>query len=220
MEREKQTKTLLGILILMFACSCTNQKNLSESKYLDYLKTIQNPLSKLMNEIKNHGTISPYPNGSPEVLRSNIDSLDKDEVIEINNFLTSLNKDYPTITEFIIVNYYPGEDDCNSTGTASRNEIGFINKNFNKEISFRTQITQLNLYKRDDGISRWNKNRNWEYDDNLIITNQFFTDHYPCSSYLILHKSGKYYYYYGESWLEKKLYDIDLFMESINRGLI
>ncbi len=220
MKKEEKNKMLIGILILMLASSCTTKKNLGDSNSTNDLMINQNPFTELKKEIEYHGTISPYRKGSPKVLRSNIDSLNKDEAIEINNFITSLNDEYLSKVEFVMVNYYPGKDDCNSTGMATLDDIGFSNEKLNKELSKRKQITQLNVFKNDDGISRWNKNRKWEFDENLMIANQFFSEHYPCSSYLILHKSGKYYYYFGESSVEKKVKDIDLFMESIFKGLI
>lgn len=185
-----------------------------------HLVILENDLQKLNQEIALHGKISPLDSSEMEVQRSGIDTLSSAESIQINAFLSSLNPYYPDTAEFIIINYYPGIDDCNSTGTATRSRIGNGIKRFNKAIEKRNQITQLNLFKNDAGIKRWNKNRHWLYDQDLTITKTFFPNHYPCSSYMILHKSGKLYYYYGASWVEKQLKDADLFMNCIRKGYL
>ena len=190
----------LVILYMMFSCSTSNA------------------ITRIQHEIKEHGTIlviDSEKGSKVEVVRSRVDSLNEAKTVQINDYFATLQSQYPAMTEFIYVHYYPGKDRCNSTGLATRKSIGQKNLRFNEKIKENEKITSIFLYKDADGINRYDKNRNWQKDKEGLLGDYFFNYHFPCSSYLILHKSGKYYVYYGESWMGKQLKDIRLFQEFI-----
>jgi len=203
-------KAILSLLLCLLVMSCN--KKIAEVS--------SSPLAELNREIQDHGKIPVYDNRSLRVKRSGIDSLSAEQTKSINNHVHSFNQEYPDNKDFVFINYYPGKDGCNSTGMATRDGIGAGHRWFNQEIDRRSNTTQLSLYKDDDGLTRWNKNRNWQKDNDLVLTNMFFENHYGCSSSLILHKSGKFYFYYGESWNEKRISDLDLFIQAVNDGEI
>lgn len=142
-----------------------------------------------------------------------IDSLDLNQLKIINQFFAKLNSSFPGQKDFIFIKYYPGKDICNSTGNATRNSIGKGTKRFQNAIQKKNNITTEYIYKSIEGIHRHNKGIDWKLDEKQTIENTFFTYHYPCSSYVILHKSGKYHAYFGESSIASQLNNIDLFIE-------
>jgi hypothetical protein len=182
-----------------------------------------NAEQKLRSDIRKHGSliIQEYGIGKVEqieVQRSKIDSLDKGAVNKLNAKISEFNSNYPSEADFVFINYYPGRDRCNSSGIATRNSIGKSNLRLKRAIKRRNNIVNINFYKDSVGLYRYSKNQEWVEDPNDIIENTFFKYHFPCSSYLILHRSGKYYVYYGENYLEKKLKDLKLFPRMINQN--
>ena len=179
------------------------------------------PLTLLRNQTLTQGTLQVWTDGKMKSIhRSNIDTLAIAVSNNVNSYINSLNPEYLANADFVFINYYPGRDICNSTGAATRNQIGRGNKKFNQEIKKQNQVTQLSVFKDNEGISRWDKNRHYFSDENNLIGKIFFEHHYPCSSYVILHRSGTYYSYFGESWLKKRMIDLDLFVESVNKGCL
>lgn len=176
--------------------------------------------SKLLNQIKSHGTIPVEieEDGNIktiEVITAKIDSLDEEQLNQIIYFFSGLQSTFPETHDYVFIKYYPGKDQCNSTGSATRDNIGRGNKKFKNAVLSRDNMTAHHIYKSNEGINRWDKGIDWIADDDHIIENTFFEYHYPCSSYVILHKSGKYSAYFGESWIGKQISDIDLFVEFI-----
>ncbi|MEM9548141.1 MAG: hypothetical protein AAGA77_19325 [Bacteroidota bacterium] len=167
-------------------------------------------------EIEKHGTIpvEVVENGKKvklEVVRSKIDSLDHNQLARVNEFFMNINSEYPSSKDFVFIKYYPGKDRCNSTGGLSRNQIGERDVRFKAEIQKRERMTAAWIYKNDKGLKKYTKEVQWHPDSLQIIENTFFAYHYPCSSYVILHKSGLYYAFFGESSPDKKIKDIEMF---------
>lgn len=206
--------TLFYVLVsfILFS-SCTKQiakstdnRNASQEEYT----------TSLQEEIDKHGTIKIQVKQDgktvkKEITRSKVDSLDLHQLTKVNEFLSGLDAQYTSKNDFIFIQFYPGKDPCNSTGMANRNDIGKSTEKFIAEVSTRENISLIYIYKSSEGLKRWDKGVQWQSDNKQIIEDTFFEYHYPCSSYVILHKDGLYYSYFGESWAEKKVLDIDLF---------
>ena len=108
----------------------------------------------------------------------------------------------------IIINYYPGKDNCNSTGN-----IEFVRKkylNYSDRISRLENINQFFVFKSKEGTERYGEKIEWIPDSKSLIENTFFPIHYPCGSYVILDDEGNYYLHKGE-------YDIERILKLINR---
>jgi len=210
---------LIAVTAFFLLISCSAHK---KKAFIDEVKPEKTAFMRMEKEIRDHGSI-PYYNedgtySRKELQRSLLGTNSPADLKMINEYLAELDSTYMKENSFMAINYYPGEDECNTTGSITRAEVGRRNKKYNKHIEEKVGLTQMNLYKSDIGIERWNKNRVWVEDMNLIIGNYFFQNHYPCSSFVILHESGRFYYYFGENWHKKKMLDIDLFIEIVEKG--
>lgn len=173
---------------------------------------------RLENHINKHSAynIKITENGKTfekRIFPLKIDSLSQKDMDILNIYLSNLKSSFPKQNNYIFIAFYPGKDLCNSTGNATRNNIGESNNRFQESLLNRKHITYQFIYKSSEGLDRWNKGIEWKFDKNQVIENTFFEYHYPCSSYVILHKSGKYHAYYGESSNEIRLQNINLFMD-------
>ncbi len=151
-----------------------------------------------------------------EVDRVQLDQINDEVLKRVNNYLHEIESSYPDQTEYILIEYYPGKDLCNSTGAATRESIGQEFKELITELSKRKGVKLTGVYKNSDGIERWNKSILFHTDKDRLIEKTFFKYHYPCFSYLIIHKSGKYFAYFGENSRSEQVKDVDIFMEYIN----
>jgi hypothetical protein len=169
----------------------------------------------MLSEIEKHGylTVTNRNTGEKEVvIRSKVDTVSGRVIEALNAQLNKLRPNYPVSEDFIFIHYYPGADDCNSTGSSTRQSIGRRNKFFSREISKRENVVEIGICKDSTGLSRWNLHRDYFSDPEGLVERTFMKHYYPCSSYIILHQSGKYYAYFGESWMKKAISDLDLFM--------
>lgn len=118
----------------------------------------------------------------------------KDNINYISTEKKVLEKD------IIVINYYPGSDNCNKKiGSA------FLNskyRNYTKKINNINNVKQFYIYKEIDNIEKHQKKLKWLKDPNEIFEKLFFKIHYPCGSYLIIFPDKTYVSYYGEYMLE------------------
>lgn len=199
-------KFLAFSFLLLILWSCAGSKRGNSSK----------PIDKMSEFVKQAGRICYYTDNYEKcsfkrVPRAVFSKLRSPQLSKVEEFVAAQIEGYPQSIEYVVVHYYPGEDINNSTGRATRNDIGQWNKKVNKRIDKMSNVSQLCLYKDDEGLSRFDKHRNYIEDSELIISNAFFKHHYPGSSYLIWHKSGVYFTYYGEHMYQDVLDNLDLF---------
>jgi hypothetical protein len=98
----------------------------------------------------------------------------------------------------IVIIYHPGKDACNSSGkiTSRSRKIWF--DELERKVYKITQTKPIYIYKdkegteQDDGIITWYK------DANQTIEKLFFNRHYPCSSFVVISKEGRFFSYFGE----------------------
>ena len=102
---------------------------------------------------------------------------------------------YFSENEFIVINYYPGKDQCNSTG--NKDFVKEKYRNFIREIEKNKQVKQFFVCKDIEGTESYGK-INWINDENAIIENTFFPLHYPCGSFVLIDSLGNFYSYKGE----------------------
>ena len=114
----------------------------------------------------------------------------------------STDENYFVDNKYIVINYYPGRDNCNTTG----NKVYVIEKyeNFLRKIKRNKQIKQFFVYKDIEGTESYG-NINWIKDYNSIIEKTFFPLHYPCGSYVLIDSLGNFYSYKGEYNIDKIL---------------
>ena len=102
--------------------------------------------------------------------------------------------------KLLTLNYHPGPDPCNSTGTFDK---GFLREKFNTYLKrVRSISAQFFIYSNSQGLERYEGIIDWLPDPGHLIQNTFFKHHYPCGSYVIINPNGDYYAYYGEYSLD------------------
>jgi len=111
-------------------------------------------------------------------------------------------------SHFILINYYPGADRCNTSGIATPQDIGRGYHRFLRQLKNKDNISVFNIYKDDKKIERWSQNRTWYEDENQLIENLFFNYHFYCGSHVVIDRVGNYIVYYGECILDQKLDNI------------
>lgn len=99
----------------------------------------------------------------------------------------------------LIVIYYPGKDECNSTGSTNNLE-GFESKKnailkYAKKHS--TAIPQF-LYDNPHGLEKYQGIIEWIPDPDAIFKQNFFQFHYPCGSFVVISPKGTFRAILGE----------------------
>ncbi|HZW78373.1 MAG TPA: hypothetical protein VFF21_08725 [Flavobacteriaceae bacterium] len=100
----------------------------------------------------------------------------------------------------IVVIYYPGKDNCNSTGTTNRKKFGKQYDRLEKRIDRIQKSHIFYIYKDKEGLyDRYDGFKTWIADPQGIFEKTFFSRHYPCSSEVVISPSGKFISSRGES---------------------
>lgn len=110
---------------------------------------------------------------------------------EINNKIDS--------TKPIVIIYYPGKDPCNSSGSPrSKERIKLIFDNLEIGLKQIAQTRPIYISKDYENMESYQGVLDWYKDPEGIIEKLFFKYHYPCLSFVVISKSGKFISYYGE----------------------
>jgi len=93
----------------------------------------------------------------------------------------------------LIVIFYPGKDECNSSGAGDNAE------SFPKEYKTLTKWSEKGdaappvfMYGNPHGLEKYGEEVTWISDPEHIFQDQFFKYPYPCGSFVIIHPSGEY----------------------------
>ncbi|MAN85745.1 MAG: hypothetical protein CL555_02395 [Algoriphagus sp.] len=93
----------------------------------------------------------------------------------------------------LIVIFYPGQDECNSTGSGDRT------KSFEKEhktlIKWAVKANAappIYLYSNPSGLERFKDVVTWKPDPDGVFSQTFFRYPYPCGSFVVIHPSGEF----------------------------
>lgn len=101
----------------------------------------------------------------------------------------------------MVIVYSPGMDDCSRTGSRSLKR--------SKHRKLKEYVDQLEntelfyLYNEPEGNKAYGKNINWIQDKPKIIQELFFPIHFPCGSFVLIDKKGKYCAWRGEYAVEQ-----------------
>jgi hypothetical protein len=93
----------------------------------------------------------------------------------------------------LIVIYYPGKDECNSSGLGNMPEN--LRKNVKAVARYAEKhkaVSPLYIYKNPHGLEKYQGIQQWEEDPDGIFENKFFPFHYPCGSFVVISPKGKY----------------------------
>ncbi|SDA46712.1 hypothetical protein SAMN03080617_00548 [Algoriphagus alkaliphilus] len=99
----------------------------------------------------------------------------------------------------LIVLYYPGKDECNSTGLGNtpeslRKKVKAISRYAEKHDA----VAPLYFYKNPHGLEKYQGIQQWTADPDGLFENQFFPFHYPCGSFVVISPKGKFRAILGE----------------------
>lgn len=112
-----------------------------------------------------------------------------------------------TISEkdVVIINYYPGKDECNSTGN-----LELVKKKYQdyiSKIAEKKNIKQFFIYKDPKGTENYGDLK-WMLDPKGLIESKFFNIHYPCGSNVVIKNDGTYNSNRGEYDISKILVNL------------
>lgn len=107
----------------------------------------------------------------------------------------SSDSEYFNKNDIVVINYYPGKDNCNTTGNKNSAKLNF---NFYfKRIKKQKNVKQFFVYKSIEGTESYG-DLDWLNDKEGFIENIFFPIHYPCGSFVLIDSKGNYYCYRSE----------------------
>ena len=206
-------KTLLQIIliILIIACSVKEDTSKSNTKYFDinnqrinpanlYKKYTFNQILDIPGDSLNHRRL---------VIRENHGQINDRPLLQ--SVLEEITKQELDSSKPIVIIYYPGKDPCNSSGTGTKESIYSWYKTLEKRLNKIAQIKPIYIYKDSEGLERYDGFIKWQKDPAGIIEKLFFKYHYPCSSFVVVSKSGNYISFYGE-FSQEYVWDATKFM--------
>lgn len=110
-----------------------------------------------------------------------------------NTFGVKLDK-----SQIVFINYHPGLDSCNTSGSATVKSIEKWFRILDKELKKYSENDIIHIAKKDSKILERQKTLGFLYDTDGHVESYFFKQHYPCSSYVIISPDGRYSSYFGE----------------------
>ena len=191
----KKILLLSSFVFLIIACSSSQHK---KTKYFD---ENNNQISKSkFDKIRATNLLLDIPGDS--LHHKKLTLREKRGKISDRTLLESIleettNQKLDSVKPIVII-YYPGKDLCNSSGSASTESKNLWYEILEKEIYKIAQIKPLYIYKNNEGLKKDESLINWQKDPGGTIERLFFQYHYPCSSFVVISKTGDYISYFGE----------------------
>lgn len=100
----------------------------------------------------------------------------------------------------IVVIFYPGKDECNSTGSNEGN-TKFYQKDqdwLQRNIASKDGYGPIYLYKNPSGLEKYSGIMTWYPDPEGLFEQTFFKFPYPCRSFVVIDPKGNYRAILGE----------------------
>ncbi len=190
-------KIFLVLILLTYFNSYSQEKKIIYSdedlNELTKEKYISNPLKKRFFEYKTENdSLIIYT----RVARNKVGRISKNDLTKIKNQLQNTSKIKIDSSQTIVINFYPGIDNCNK-GPGNSTINALYNK-YIRKISKRKDVAQFFIYKQIEGTNKYSRKTKWLKDSHQLIERTFFKFHYPCSSYVIIKPNGNYYSKRGE----------------------
>jgi hypothetical protein len=100
----------------------------------------------------------------------------------------------------IVVIFYPGKDECNSTGSNEGNTKLYQKDHdwLQKNIASKGGYGPIYLYKNPAGLEKYTGIMTWKDDPKGIFEQTFFKFPYPCRSFVVIDPNGNYRAILGE----------------------
>ena len=97
----------------------------------------------------------------------------------------------------IVIQYFPGIDDCSAHYISRTDEMITFLREKNSKIAKGNKAVYY-IYKSNDKVERISEKFKWKKDVDGFIESLFFEYHFPCGSYVVVNKDGKFRGYKGE----------------------
>ncbi|AOW09611.1 hypothetical protein [Flavobacterium gilvum] len=200
MKIVNSTKTIILFIFILFNTFCDAQDLPENGIYFDQN---ENKISKkefLIIAQKNNLMIAK--NDSLEKYR--LLPKDRTERGKINNLeeiilkIEERTNSQIDRTKPLVAIFYPGKDPYNSSGTATRQSYKEWFTTLEKKIFKISKTKPIYLYRRNEGLEKFDGIIKWYKDPENIIEKTFFRFHYPCYSYVIVSPNGNYISFFGE----------------------
>jgi len=108
-----------------------------------------------------------------------------------------INRDIDSNKPIVIV-YYPGNDPCNSSNSATKESRKIWFEHLEDGVSQIAKTKPIYIYKEKGGLEKYDGILTWHKDPEGTIEKLFFEYHYPCHSFVVISKDGNYISYFGE----------------------
>lgn len=99
----------------------------------------------------------------------------------------------------LVVIYYPGKDECNSTGDAVNPKV--LANNHKAVLRYAEKhgtAPPLYIYENPHGLEKYEGILSWIPDPDGIFKEKFFKFPYPCKSFVVISPKGNYRAIFGE----------------------
>lgn len=98
----------------------------------------------------------------------------------------------------IIVLYYPGKDECNSTGSTDAAYLKNKHKAVVRYSEKHNTVAPFYFYKNPHGLEKYEGIVEWKADPEGLFEKMFFQFPYPCGSFVVISPKGNYRAILGE----------------------
>ena len=116
----------------------------------------------------------------------------------LDSILSSLTNKKIDSSKTIVIIFHPGKDECNSSGSATAETRKIWFEELERKLFKITQTKPIYIYKEKEGTEKDDEILTWHKDPNRLIESLFFKYHYPCSSFVVISKTGEFKSYFGE----------------------
>ena len=162
-----------------------NNIEISESEYYQILST--KDVLELPIDSANHKKLTLRENRGRIPDRASLESLLEKAIHR------ELDAEKP-----IVIIYHPCKDACNSGGTATKESYRIWFNKLEAKVFKIAQAKPVYIYKDNSGLENYEGVLTWYKDPESTIEKRFFKYHYPCSSFVVISKTGDYISYFGE----------------------
>ena len=107
------------------------------------------------------------------------------------------------LNDYLIVNYYPGKDNCNTSGIKYVKDDAYYERMKKRKLAennilknITPNFKRLLIYQKD--VEKPDDQTSFAYDPDGLFEKMFFRYHYPCNSIVVIAPDGKYASYFGE----------------------
>jgi hypothetical protein len=102
-------------------------------------------------------------------------------------------------THLLVIEYYPGPDPCNTSGTTDKKWLKNKEQELGEQLKKLSKpVSRFSIYNKKEGLERYKGVKIWYPDVRRRVHNTFFPVAFPCGSFVVIHPDGRYHAYFGE----------------------